>query len=107
MGSRVVLRAAEQVVYGPHKTGEVIHANPALVTAWQDGLIVLRNARLDTAVAEINRYRRGMVVIGNDTLRSQRVDTVLRLAQIDKAVALICEASGAHATHMGDYVWLT
>lgn len=106
-GGQVALQASQQIAYSPLDSGEVVNANPALVTAWRDGLIVLRDVTLDAAVAEINRYRSGVIVIGSDALRAQRVDTVLQLAQIDQAVNLICAASGAHATQIGEYVWLT
>lgn len=103
----VRLTGNQQVVYSSEKFGPVTTASAALVTAWRAGLIVLRNKTLAQAVAEINRYRPGMIVIGSATLRRQHINTVLHLAQLDHAVALICDATGAHATEIGDFVLLS
>jgi transmembrane sensor len=101
------LTPRHQISYDGDKTYAAILADPAVVTAWRAGQIVLRDVFLADAITEINRYRSGRIIIGNDELRRQRVNTVLRLSEFGHVVALICRATGAHATEVGDFVLLT
>lgn len=103
----VELAANQQVHYGAGGLGNVVATNAALVTAWRRGLIVLRDVTFAQAVAEINRYRAGAIIIENAALQHQRINTVLHLAQLDHAVALICSATGAHATEIGNIALLS
>jgi transmembrane sensor len=53
----------QQLTYGPNVLGDVTVVDPAIVSAWRDGILVFRHAPLAQVIGEINRYRPGHVVL--------------------------------------------
>ncbi|SAI42673.1 transmembrane sensor [Bordetella ansorpii] len=81
------LAAGEQTVYDDQAIGGVARIDPKVVSAWRRGLLIFDQTRLDEAIAEINRYRPGRVVLANDALRSQRVSGNFQISAPDQAIA--------------------
>lgn len=54
---------------------------------WRDGLLQFDGLPLDAAVAQINRYRPGKVVLLNQALAETRISGLFRLDALDQAVA--------------------
>lgn len=102
-----LLTPSKQVTYVGKQTSVVVAVDPTIVTSWRRGQIVLHDVSLAEAVAEINRYRSGRIVIANSDLKRQRVNTVLQLSDLGDVVVLIRHMTGAHATEVGDFVLLT
>jgi transmembrane sensor len=63
--------------------------------AWRRNRLVFDRVPLDHVVAELNRYRRGRIVIGNATLASRTVSGVFDTADPDAALATIARELGA------------
>ncbi|MEJ8476925.1 FecR family protein [Roseibium algae] len=57
--------------------------------AWRTGTLIFDNRRLDEVVAEINRYRRGRIVIRSGALAQLRVSGVFDVADVSDAVTRI------------------
>lgn len=97
-GRSVSLRQSEQVVYSADGLGVVSVANSELVTAWKDGILVFQSTPLHEAIAEINRYRAGRILITNAALGRRLFNARFRIATIDGVVAQIREVFGASVT---------
>lgn len=69
-GASVDIRAGEQMAYSPRGLGAPQAADVGSLTAWRDGKIVFKDRPLGEVVAELSRYRRGMIVIRNDDLKA-------------------------------------
>ena len=65
----VTVASAEQIVYGPGGMSEIVAADSEAVTAWQRGLLIFRQRSLSSVIDEVNRYRRGNVILLNSRSR--------------------------------------
>jgi transmembrane sensor len=97
----------QKVSYKSSTMNPVTPADLATETAWRKGLLVLSGTSLKDAVAEINRYRAGRIIIANTDLERRQIDLLLSIKQLDNAIPLIRRATGARVTAVGDYVVLT
>lgn len=70
------------------------------VTAWRQGWLVFDQEPLSQVVDEINRYRRGRLVLMNEQLGKRLVQARISLAQVADAERLIRDAYGARLTHL-------
>lgn len=84
---RHVLRAGDQTVYDDASVGRVKRVAVADVSAWRKGMLVFRQTPLNQVIEEINRYRRGRVVLMNASLRNQPVSGSFDITLLDIAVA--------------------
>jgi transmembrane sensor len=93
----VRLVAGSQLTYDDHGLGKSLAIDTAEATAWQDGFIVFRATPLPAAVAEINRYRPGKVILLNAALEKTTVSGRFRIERVDEILDWIEEAAGARA----------
>ena len=68
--------------------------------AWMRGEVLFRDTPLSQAAAEINRYRRGRLVILGDQLGRRTVTGRYRIDRLDDAIALIQKGFSARARHL-------
>lgn len=92
------LRPGEQVVYSADGLGPVTSIDPAVVTSWKAGVLVFHATPLSEAVAEINRYRRGRIILTNAALGQRLFNARFRIENVDGVVAQIQQVFGASAT---------
>lgn len=92
-----VLRAGDQTVYDDATVGRVRRVAAADVSAWRNGMLVFRETPLSQVLDEINRYRRGRVVLMNASLRSQPVSGSFDITLLDMAVAQLERTFGLNA----------
>jgi transmembrane sensor len=71
-----------------------------VVTAWRQGWLVFDQQPLAQVVDELNRYRRGRLVLMNAQLGKRLVQARFSLAQVADAERLIRDAYGARVTHL-------
>ena len=62
-GGELVLAPRQQVSYDREQVGAIQTIDPDETSAWRQGALVFRQTPLPAVVAEINRYRRGHVVL--------------------------------------------
>lgn len=93
--TNVMLGPGQQASYGGGSLGSAIAADPAVVTAWQRGLLVFRDVPLAQVVEEVNRYRPGRIILLNQALAERRVVAGFRLDRIEDVVSYLSGAFGA------------
>lgn len=96
----LTLRARERVWYGQASVERVatVALEPAL--SWQQGVVAFDATPLAEAVAEINRYRPGRVILMNDKLARRRLSGQFDIGALDEAIRLIQQVSGAHVAYL-------
>lgn len=105
---RVVLQAGE----GTHYTQEVLGASqavsPAVLEAWTNSRLVFNEATLTQVVAELSRYRRGVLTIrDSDKLGDLRFTGVLPLDDSNAALLIIAQNLKLKVGQVTPYVvWL-
>src|SRR5262249_30847147 len=85
----VGLGANERVAYDRDGIGRKEPVDAEAVTAWQQGRLVFRRAPLSEVIAEVNRYRPGLIVLTNDALSSRLVDASFKLDRLDTVIAYL------------------
>jgi transmembrane sensor len=80
------LRASQQVSYGNGNLGDIVSVDPALVTAWRQGLLIFHNERLSLVIDEVNRYRPGRIILANGQLGNRLVNGVFHVDRIDGVI---------------------
>jgi len=107
-GLTTPLSADQQVSYGLEGIGTVAATNPETVTAWQRGLLIFDALPVAEVVAEVNRYRKGHIVLMNDDIGRRLLNARLRIAEVDKIIVQIVHIFGAKARELpGGIVLLT
>jgi len=92
------LRPGEQIVYDATGLGPVRAVDPAIVTAWKDGMLVFESTPLVEAVAEINRYRSGRIIVTNTALGRRLFNARFQIANVGGVVAQIQQVFGTSVT---------
>jgi transmembrane sensor len=104
---KVRLHPREQVTYSARGLGAVTAVDPAVATAWKQGVLMFQSTPLSEAVAEINRYRSGRIIVTNAALGRRLFNAWFQIANIDSVVAQIQQVFGASVTTLpGDIVLL-
>lgn len=97
----------QRIDYGDGGLETVRSLDPEIASAWRDGVIVFRQTPLPEAISEINRYRRGRVVLMNRDLERQAVSGRFSIRNMDLVIAQIQQAFSARVTKLpGDIVLL-
>ncbi|MGH8570877.1 MAG: FecR family protein, partial [Gammaproteobacteria bacterium] len=78
----------------------------ARATAWQSGRLLLNDQRLAEAIAELNRYRRGAILITDGLLASLRVTGVFPLNDPEEALHAIETGLGLRTTRLSPWIVL-
>lgn len=94
-GAIVPLSINQQVVYSRRGIGTPVTIDPGQITAWKDGIVIFDQTPISEVVAEINRYRRGRVILTNDALGQQRLNARFKIANIDRVIEQIEQVFGA------------
>jgi transmembrane sensor len=96
--SSVRLSAGRQTTYSDRGLGQVVAIDPAVVTAWQSGIIIFQSTPVSQVVAEINRYRPGRVILTNPELGRGLFNARIEISRIDQVIGQIAEVFDAHVT---------
>jgi hypothetical protein len=75
----VVSRDEGVVIAADGRIGPVAGLDAAAATAWRSGMYVAEGRPLDEVVAALRAYRRGWIVMRDDSLKSLKVNAVLDL----------------------------
>lgn len=102
----VKLQARQQVVYGGAGVGAPAGVDLVRASAWRDGIVVFDNTPLAEAVEEINRYRRGRVVLLGSKLADRQISGRFRIAALDEALVQIRQLFGTGIRTVGGVVLL-
>ncbi len=106
-GARAVVNAGEQVRYREGAPpGAVRRVDAAAVTAWRHGFIAIRGLPLAAALAEIDRYRPGEILLLADSATGEPVTARLSIRSIDNGLAALAATQGLSVTRVTDYLIL-
>ena len=72
--------------------------NPAITTSWRLVFLIFRQAPLSDVVNEINRYRRGKIVLLSSTLGRRTVNARFTIDDVDSIMVLARREFGARVT---------
>jgi transmembrane sensor len=78
--------------YSPDEIIPASAVDAAVSAAWLRGLLVFRDTRLDDVISEINRYRKGRIVLVDRGAASQRVFATFRIDRLDDVFETIEKA---------------
>ncbi len=92
--------AGQELRYDDARVLPPAKVNTEAVTAWRRGWLVFDRVPLADVVDELNRYRRGRLVLLNKQLAQRRVQARFSLAQVADAEQLIRDAYGAEVTRL-------
>jgi len=92
------LRQGWRLAYSGAGIGAAIAVDTAAATSWRQGYITFRDTKLSDVVAEINRYRRGRIVVLGEELSHRLVNVRFYLDRLDEVAEKLKTALGARAT---------
>ena len=99
-GGATLLGPSERLFYDGQGLGQVQRIDPAETSAWRQGSLVFRQTPLAEVVAEINRYRRGRVVLLDGARGASALSGRFEIRDTDKVLVQIEKAFGLTATHL-------
>ena len=100
-----LLLADQQIAYRDGAPpGTVAAVDAARATAWREGSIVIEGLPLERAIAEIERYRPGKILLLADTAQFDRVTARLSLQAIDSGLEALAATYGLTVTRVTDYL---
>ncbi|EUB99195.1 anti-FecI sigma factor, FecR [Rhizobium sp. CF080] len=100
-----ILMPGEQVHFGQAGIGPVQAVNLDDALAWREGRFIFYRARLGDVLKEIERYRRGRIIVVSPSLSDERVTGSLPLADPEAALASLQASVGFRLLGAGR--WLT
>ena len=92
--AEIVLSPGQSVRYAEAGLGPLHPVEIEQALAWRRGRLVFDRVALGHVVTELNRYRRGRIVIGSAALASRRVSGVFDTADPDTVLATIARELG-------------
>jgi transmembrane sensor len=96
--ARQILTAGQQIVYSDQGVGVTSAADTGTVTAWQGGLMIFKAMPVADVVVEVNRYRRGRIILTNAALGRERFSARFRIENVDQVVHQIEHIFNARVT---------
>lgn len=101
----VLLNAGERVSYAVGASpGPVSSFNPAPSTGWLAGVLLIEDLPLDRAIAEIDRYLPGRVLLLADTSDLEPVTARLSLKSVGSGLRALAATHGLSVTEIPGYL---
>ena len=96
---RVRLTQKQQVTYSGSEIGQPLLTDPAVVTSWRDRILVFKEEPLVRVIDEVNRYRKGRIILANAKLEDLLVNGVFHIDRLDGVIAQV-RGLGAEVTEL-------
>jgi len=98
-GQRSVrLKRGMQVNYSTDGLAAPIAVDAGRATAWHSGLLIFDHEPLARVIDEINRYRRGKIIVTDSALAGRLVSGTFHVDRLDDVIAQVQQAFGAQVT---------
>lgn len=81
-------------------------ANVDAVAAWRRGQLIFRNERLSKVAEELNRYKKGLVIVVDEAAARRHVTGVFHLGRVDEALDHIGGALNLPVRHLSPFLTL-
>ncbi|MDN5942923.1 MAG: FecR domain-containing protein [Nitrospira sp.] len=106
-GPSIAVHKDQQTSYRPGTAPQAVaNSDSHAVTAWTRGAIVIEAQPFAQAMAELDRYRPGRIVVLADASRTKPVSGRFTLAGIDDALTALATTQGLSVVHMTTYLVL-
>jgi transmembrane sensor len=84
---RLRLNPLEQVVCSGKNLGSIVRVSDGdSVAGWRRGVLTFRHEPLGAVISELNRYRKGLIVVTSRSVAERRVTGVFHLDRIDETL---------------------
>lgn len=83
------LAEGEAISYSSHGLGERVAADIETAAAWRTGLLIFKDRSLGDVISDINRHRRGKVLLTRRSVSSRRVSGIFHLDRPEEILAHI------------------
>lgn len=93
----ITITSGQQVNYDGDGLRHAVSFDPDIVTAWRRGVLVFRSTPLAEAVAEINRYRPGKIIVLGAALGRSQLSGRFRIDRMDEILGSVERVFGAKA----------
>jgi len=103
---RAVLTAGEQVAYREGAAPGPVQRAPAKALAWRDGVIAVEGLPFAEALAEIDRYRPGRIVLLADAAQLEPVTARVSITALDRGLDALAATHDLTVTRLTDYLVL-
>jgi transmembrane sensor len=100
----LILHDREAVSVDAAGLGETRLLNSALSTSWVNGFLVFENAPLESVIRQISRYRAGMVVYKDNTLRELKINGRINLRESDDMLRVLGKNLSVKMTYLTDWL---
>ena len=101
----VKLSAGEKVVYQSGEApGAIVKVDLYAERAWRDRFVSLKNVPLADALAEIDRYKPGRIVLLANDQADEHVSVRLSLDTLDTGINAMAATIGLRVTRIGSYL---
>jgi len=99
-----ILHDREAVSINAAGLGETRILDSALATSWVNGFLVFENAPLESVINQIRRYRTGMVVYKDNTLRELKINGRINLRESDDMLKVLGKNLSVKMTYLTDWL---
>ncbi|MGZ8222239.1 MAG: FecR family protein [Methylobacter sp.] len=100
----LILHDREAVSVDAAGLGETRLLDSALSTSWVNGFLVFENVPLENVISQIRRYRTGMVVYKDDTLRGLKINGRINLRESDDMLKVLGRNLSVKMTYLTDWL---
>lgn len=102
----VTLKPGDHVAFNDQMLGDVKATDLAAADAWRRGRLVMNFVSLQDVVTEINRYRRGRVLLLNSDLGQRKIHVAMEINHIDDWLNALDDTLPMRVRHVGHIVLL-
>ncbi len=102
--SNTRLQAGWQVSYGQEGLGAPLPANLEVVGAWRRGRILFQDVPLRRVLAELERYRRGRIVLADSRIGDTPVTAIFNSSEADSALQTIADTLPIQVINVAGYI---
>ena len=100
----VTIEEGWQVSYDPHGVGSPQRIDTETAVAWRRDRIVFEDVPLRRVLKELERYRRGRIVLMDDTVGAIPVTAIFETSRADDALRVIAETLPIRVINAGGFV---
>ncbi len=100
----VIINEGQQLHYlGGNNLPAPQNSDISQLTAWQQQKLFINDRPLSEAIAELNRYRNGRIVVPDAKLNNQRITGVFSLVNTDETLHTLSTALALQETRLGSW----
>ncbi|TWB12210.1 FecR family protein [Rhizobium sp. ERR 1071] len=104
--SNLRLEEGWQVSYGRNGLGQPTEASLDTVEAWRSDRIIFQDVPLRRVLAELERYRRGRIILMDSSIGDIPVTAIFETARTESALQTIADTLGIRLLNAANYVTL-